>query len=153
MRNVNLKLCIKTFPVAAWRNMSKRSNMTVSIEMCKNYRNWDITFLLSHQCRPLCEVSNHFGKNQRDCHPPPLPAPKAVTFLVFEESSGQHNSLLCSHSYDTWGLCEALRNPHSEVHQQTLSYILLTSFTLCFLCSLLFIGPQHSHLHPVAIHI
>lgn len=71
-------------------------------------------------------ADDHYANTKRDCQQPP--STKAVIFLVF----------------DLGGV---------GVNNQSLSSILLISRTQCLLCSLLFTGPQHSHLHPLAIHI
>lgn len=46
-----------------------------------------------------------------------------------------HGSVALHHIYGCRVFCESLRYPCSQSHNWTLSYVLLISFLLCFLCS------------------
>lgn len=74
MSGVNLKLCIKDLSCSCAEKYVQtfQCDCVLVVGMCKNYWNWDITSLFSHQCRPLCEVSRQSLWKQRfHLSPPP----------------------------------------------------------------------------------
>uniref|UniRef100_A0A8C0WCS7 G-protein coupled receptors family 3 profile domain-containing protein n=1 Tax=Castor canadensis TaxID=51338 RepID=A0A8C0WCS7_CASCN len=76
--------------------------------------------LIKGKC--LCSIYEYPNSERTHC------IPKVVIFLAFEDSLGMTLA------------CIALYTPIVKANNRNLSYILLISLFLCFLCSLLFIG-------------
>ncbi|XP_036621179.1 vomeronasal type-2 receptor 26-like [Trichosurus vulpecula] len=92
----------------------------------------------AEQCLPCLE--DHYPSRERDhC------LPKTVTFLAYEEPLGMTlaSAALCSSLLTALVLGVFVKHrdtPIVKANNRSLSYTLLVSLILCFLCSLLFIG-------------
>ncbi|NP_001093023.1 vomeronasal 2 receptor 566 [Monodelphis domestica] len=102
---------------------------------------------------PQGQISNQTGKDQcMKCPEDQYPnreriqcLPKRVTFLAYEETLGMAlASIAASFSLLTalvlWVIVNQKDTPIVKANNRDLSYILLLSLSLCFLCSLFFIG-------------
>ncbi|XP_056681072.1 vomeronasal 2 receptor 603 isoform X1 [Monodelphis domestica] len=102
---------------------------------------------------PQGQISNQTGKDQcMKCPEDHYPnterihcLPKRVTFLAYEETLGMAlASIAASFSLLTalvlWAFVKHRDTPIVKANNRDLSYILLFSLSLCFLCSLFFIG-------------
>ncbi|XP_044273016.1 vomeronasal type-2 receptor 26-like [Varanus komodoensis] len=94
-----------------------------------------------NDCNP-CSEKEHPSENRDFC------LPKTITFLSYEEALGLTLAILALAFSFITALVLAVfvknhRTPIVKANNQKLTYTLLTSLLLCFLCALLFIGePQ-----------